>query len=132
MYWWLRKMRRLWLKFGWIVIIACFAVIVGSFVLIMNGNPIKEKEIGKRLEVDLEREYKTKFDLEYTRYDATRGQFFILTNRIRRMMSRSMQRIIMIMNCTIHIGKKFGHVIFVRQSLTKQKRCTVTILLGSK
>jgi len=75
MYWWLRKMRRLWLKFGWIVIIACFAVIVSSFVLVMNGNPIKEKEIGKRLEVDLEREYKTKFDLEYTRYDATRSEY---------------------------------------------------------
>jgi len=75
MYWWLRRMRRLWLKFGWIVIIACFAVIVSSFVLIMNGNPIKEKEIGKRLEVDLEREYKTKFDLEYTRYDATRSEY---------------------------------------------------------
>ncbi|KNH34142.1 hypothetical protein [Exiguobacterium acetylicum] len=75
MYSWSRKVRRMWLKFGWIVIIACFVVIVGSFVLIMNGNPIKEKEIGKRLEVDLEREYKTKFDLEYTRYDATRSEY---------------------------------------------------------
>lgn len=36
---------------------------------------IKEKEFGKRLEVDLEREYKTKFDLEYTRYDATRSEY---------------------------------------------------------
>jgi len=72
---WSGKMNRIWLKFWWIAIVACLIFGVCSFVLVMNGNPIKEKEVGKSLEVDLEQEYIKEFDLEHTRYDASRSEY---------------------------------------------------------
>ncbi len=72
---WLSKMYRIWLKFWWIAIVSCLVFGAYSFVLIMNGNPIKEKEVGKSLEVDLEQEYMKEFDLEHTRYDASRSEY---------------------------------------------------------
>lgn len=72
---WLSKMYRIWLKFWWVAVVIFLIILVGLFILVMNGNPIKEKEIGKRLENDLEREYAENFDLEYTRYDANRAEY---------------------------------------------------------
>lgn len=71
----LGEMYRIWLKFWWISIVSCLVFGAYSFVLIMNGNPIKEKEVGKSLEVDLEQEYMKEFDLEHTRYDASRSEY---------------------------------------------------------
>lgn len=72
---WSGKMNRIWLKFWWIAIVTCLIFGVCSFVLVINGNPIKEKEVGKSLEVDLEQEYMKEFDLEHTRYDASRSEY---------------------------------------------------------
>lgn len=72
---WLSKVKSICLKFWWIAVIIFLIFLIGLFVLIMNGNPIKEKEIGKRLENDLEQKYVKNFDLEYTRYDASRGEY---------------------------------------------------------
>lgn len=71
----LGKMYRIWLKFWWIAIVACLIFSVYSFALVLNGNPIKEKEVGKSLEVDLEQEYMKEFELEHTRYDASRSEY---------------------------------------------------------
>lgn len=71
----LKKVSTVWSKLWWIAVILCLIIVVGLFVLAMNGNPIKEKEIGKRLEVDLERMYLKEFELEYTRYDVTRSEY---------------------------------------------------------
>ena len=71
----LKKVNHVWSKIWWIAVILFLIIVIGLFVLAMNGNPIKEKEIGKRLEIDLERIYLKDFDLEYTRYDATRSEY---------------------------------------------------------
>lgn len=71
----LKKVSTVWAQIWWIAVVLCLAIIVGLFVLVMNGNPIKEKEMGKRLEIDLERMYLKEFDLEYTRYDANRSEY---------------------------------------------------------
>jgi len=71
----LKKVSTVWAQIWWIAVVLCLPIIVGLFVLVMNGNPIKEKEMGKRLEIDLERMYLKEFDLEYTRYDANRSEY---------------------------------------------------------
>lgn len=70
----------MWLKFWWVLIVIWAVFVAGGLVLFLNGNPVKEKEIGKRLEADLEKQYVKEFKLEYTRYDETRGEYGAIFN----------------------------------------------------
>lgn len=71
----LTGLKKLWLKFWWVLIVIWAFVVAGLFMFTMFGNPVKEKEVGKRLEADLEKQYVKEFELEYTRYDANRGEY---------------------------------------------------------